>query len=251
LKRSLSVYFANFISFNLLGLAIFVPGVLLVFALFGAAFLELMAYDPSSGGPPPDFSGLHAGLFGIAWLLMLSLQYLLIAVVVFGSLRYLQGNKASFLACLMQGLRRLGPIVVIAVISTILVSIGMFLVIVPGIIVALMICVAIPVLMVEDPGILASLSRSRQLTKGSRWRLLGLFLVAFVGAGVIALIVPLPFGLLVFVDVEIGTVIANIVAGMMQLFVTVFFAVLLGVAYHDLRVAKEGVSTAQIAAIFD
>jgi hypothetical protein len=42
-----------------------------------------------------------------------------------------------------------------------------------------------------------------------------------------------------------------VVTGVLQLFTTVFLAVVLAVMYHDLRVAKEGVSTAQLAAVFD
>lgn len=249
-SRSLSVFFGNFISFSLLGLAVVVPGILLIIAVFGAAFVELMTYDPALGGPPPDFSGMHFGLLGVAWLLMLSLQYLLTAVIVFGALRYLQGNKASFLACLMQGLRRIVPIIIIAVITTLLVGIGMILLIVPGIIIALMICLAIPVLMVENPGTLASLSRSRELTKGSRWRLFGLLLLAFIVTSIIGFVVPLPFDLLLPLEGPLSFL-GTVVGIAVQVFITVFFAVLLGVAYHDLRVAKEGVSTEQLAAVFD
>jgi len=245
LKRSFSTFFANFVSFNLLGLAAFVPGLLLVMLLFGATFFSLISYDAAAGGPPPDFGAVGFGSFAVVWVLMVSLQYFLTAVIVYGALSYLRGSRAGVAACLMHGLRRIVPIVGIAVITTVLVSLGMILLIVPGIIIALMICLAIPVLMVENAGVVGSLQRSRALTKGYRWHLFGVFLLAFVITTIVNILVPMPFGL-VLPDTA-GTVVALL----LQLFTTVFLATVLAVAYHDLRVAKEGVSTAQLAAVFD
>jgi hypothetical protein len=244
LKRALSTFFANFISFNLLGLIVILPGILLVVALFGTVFASFFLTG-SADATPPDFSALHFGLFGVVWVLMVSLQYFLTAVIVYGALRHLRGNKAGFFDCLMHGLRRILPIIAIAIVTTVLVTIGMMLLVVPGIIIALMICLAIPVLMVENPGALKSLSRSRELTKGYRWHILGVLLLAFVITTIINVVVPIPF------DLVLPQELSMVVTGVLQLFTTVFLAVVLAVMYHDLRVAKEGVSTAQLAAVFD
>lgn len=245
IKRSFSAFFANFISFNLLGLATMVPGFLLVMVLFGTTFFALMTYDPAAGGPVPDIGAFGLSSFLVVWVLLMSLQYFLTAVIVYGALRYLQGSRAGFVACLMQGLRRIVPIVAIAVITTVLVTVGMVLLIVPGIIIFLMICLGIPVLMVENPGVLGSLQRSRALTKGYRWNLFGIFLLAFVLVVIVNVVVTVPFALVL-------PEAANMVVGLLlQLFTTVYLAVVLAVVYHDLRVAKEGVSTAQLAAVFD
>ena len=250
LKRAITTFGANFISFNLLGLTVIVPGLILVSLLFGVVFASVFLGIQAPNATPPDIGALHFGTFAIVWVTMLSLQYLLTAVIVFGALRYLQGQKAGYGACMAQGIRRLIPIVIIAVVSTILMAIGFFLLFVPGIIIALMICLAIPVLMVENPGSLGSLSRSRALTKGYRWHLLGLFLLAFVVTALVSAVVLLPLHLLTLVS-ESFSVVGAIAHLLIQFFTTVFLAVVLAVAYHDLRVAKEGVSTAQLAAVFD
>jgi hypothetical protein len=244
LKRAFSIFFANFISFNVLGLITMVPGIVVVGLLFGAIFASLFLAAPGAGAAP-DFGVIHAGTFFLVWVFMMTLQYFLAAVIVYGALRYLQGSKAGIGACLGQGLRRLPAIFGIAVLTTILVFVGMILLIVPGIIVGLMICLAIPALMVEDTGVTGSLKRSRELTKGYRWHLFGLFLLAFVISTAVAIIVPMP------VNLVLPEVVGIVVSGLLQLLTTVFFAVLLAVAYHDLRVAKEGVSTSQLAAVFD
>jgi hypothetical protein len=244
LKRALSTFFANFIAFNLLGFTVMVPGLILLIALFSAVFAGLFLSLQSGNAPPSGLGALHFGTFGLIWVMAVTLQYFLTGVIVYGALRYLQGEKAGYAACLGRGFRRFVPIVAVAVVSTVLITIGTALVIVPGIIIALMICLAVPVLMVESPGILGSLSRSRELTKGYRWHLFGLFLIAIVATAVINIIVPLPFEL-------VSSDLATFVGAIIQLFTTVFLAVLLAVAYHDLRVAKEGVSSEQIAAVFD
>ncbi len=43
-----------------------------------------------------------------------------------------------------------------------------------------MLYVAVPVCVIEKQGVIASLSRSRALTKGYRWQIFGLFLLVMV-----------------------------------------------------------------------
>jgi hypothetical protein len=251
LKRALSTFFANFISFNLLGLIVMAPGVLLIFLLFGSTYMALISYDPATGAPPPEIGpGFAITIFG-SIVVMMVMQYLLTGAVVYGTVQHLHGQKPSMATSLMQALRRVLPIILVAIITTILVWIGMMLLIVPGIIVALMLCVAIPVVMVEGPGVFASLSRSRALTKGSRWRLLGLLLVAVIGTTLATTIISMVVGLVMVFFGSVGATVSTVVDLALQLFTTVFFAVVLAVTYHDLRVSKEGVSTEQIAAVFD
>ena len=66
----------------------------------------------------------------------------------------------------------------------------------------------------------------------------------------VSAVVLLPLHLLTLVS-ESFSVVGAIAHLLIQFFTTVFLAVVLAVAYHDLRVAKEGVSTAQLAAVFD
>jgi hypothetical protein len=251
LRRALSTFFANFISFNLLGLIVMVPGLVVLFLLFGGTFLALMAYDPATSAAPPEIGGDFAFMILGGGLIMLILQYLLTGAVVYGTLQHLDGQRPSIASSLSQALRRIVPIVLVAIVSMILVWIGMVLLIVPGIIIALMLCVAIPVVMVEGRGVFASMSRSRALTKGARWRLLGLFLVAVIGTILLTTIISMVVALVMLFLGPVGMTISTIVDVAIQLFTTVFLAVLLAVTYHDLRVAKEGVSTAQLAAVFD
>ena len=123
--------------------------------------------------------------------------------------------------------------------------------IVIGVVVMILLWVAVPAAVVERHGVLASLSRSLELTKGSRWKILVIFLL--LGSWV--LVVALFFG--VILTSELGSAVGAgsnlvILAGfIVTVFYTVLWAVLSAVSYHDLRVVKEGIETKDIAAAFD
>ncbi|MGF1594413.1 MAG: hypothetical protein ACFCUW_14105 [Kiloniellaceae bacterium] len=246
LARALSVYFAYFISFNAMGLLVMLPGFLVLTMFFGNLLVGLVPGVMAAEGRFHISPGVALGFLG-AFVAVLSVMYLLIAAAACGALQYLQGSNMPASAAVERGLYRIVPLVALAAITAVLVLLGSLLLVVPGIVIALTFCVAVPVQMVERPGIRASFSRSRELTSGARWQLFGLFLIAIGGSVAAVAVVALPFNLLL---PEGGpmTLVATMIGGTIQLFTTVFLAVVVAVAYHDLRRAKDGVSTAQLAA---
>jgi hypothetical protein len=115
---------------------------------------------------------------------------------------------------------------------------------VPGLIAIARWSVAMPACIVDRLGVAASFRRSTELTRGHRWKIFGMF-VLLVIADVIAeaLLGPIlgPAG---NVAELVGHVIVNGGWGAVS-------AVLAVAIYHDLRVAKDGVDTAEIATVFD
>jgi uncharacterized membrane protein len=92
-------------------------------------------------------------------------------------------------------------------------------------------------------GPIASLSRSAALTKGNRWRIFGLMLLVFLISGGIALAArPMQTHL-----GTVGVIIAYVATGVAEAFKNTVYAV----QFYDLRVAKEGIGTERIAAVFD
>jgi hypothetical protein len=120
--------------------------------------------------------------------------------------------------------------------------VGSNLLIVPGVILS---CVVggVPACIVEDWG-RSSLSRSAELTRGYRLKVFGLFVLLTVINGIGSKIVDLVFGLA-------GDVVAGIGSGVWFVASTALSNCVLIMTYHDLRVAKEGIDTEQIASIFD
>jgi hypothetical protein len=98
---------------------------------------------------------------------------------------------------------------------------------------------------VEQLGPFASMERSAQLTNGHRWKIFGLLLLA-----VLAAIVSEAIDLTVEM-VEGGELLASVGQVIWDAIWGAADAVLVIATYHDLRVAKEGADTEQIAAVFE
>ena len=125
-----------------------------------------------------------------------------------------------------------------------LIGIGFFLLVVPGFMLLTMF-VIIPVCVVEGLGPIQSLGRSRQLTKGYRWRIFALYLIPGVIIGIAGVVLArlgmsiagaAGYGLLSFLVTAVG--------GAYQAIVNIM-------TYHDLHAVKEGLDIEQLAAVFD
>jgi hypothetical protein len=136
------------------------------------------------------------------------------------------------------------------------------LLIMPLLLLYLMWFVAMPACVLERLGPIRSLGRSRALTKGNRWKIFSLILATLipaliVGGVITAVMARLGVGVILqigfFFDLNrtLNSVTGQVVSLIWTAIWTAFYAILVAVAYHDLRVAKEGVDTEQIAAVFE
>lgn len=230
LSRGIAILLKNLVPFMLLALLVFSP-VILYTAL--AYFFPIPLYITD-----PVFGGLD-----VIVIASVPLGMLLNAGIVYGTFQELRGRRASTGKCLLHGARTILPVIGVTVCVLICIAAGLALFIIPGIIVAVMFWVAIPVAVVEKSGIVESLKRSANLTSGYRWPVFGIMF------------------LLVIVDRVTNAIIANLYFGSVAFYYLILFAIIFlfaaldavvtAVGYHDLRVAKEGVDTDRIAAVFD
>ena len=117
---------------------------------------------------------------------------------------------------------RLLPLIVLQILYGLMVGIGMIFLIVPGVILALMFIVALPAMVVEGRGIFESFSRSSELTRGNRMRILAVGLLVLV----IYIAVFAVVAILSAISVVLG-VIGLIVAGVLLYpYVSIISAVL-------------------------
>jgi hypothetical protein len=186
----------------------------------------------------------------VTGLVQMALGYVLTGALVRGTIVDLDGRNATLGDCLSYGLRYAAPAFVLALITTFCYLLGLIALVIPAVILMLAWSVAIPVLVCERKGIFGSLARSRELTRGHRWALLGLY----VCAGLLLILLSLPFGIVSLV--LIATTHSNVYAALIvNAFVAsleaMFLAVLTTAAYAELRGTRDGVSVAQLAAIFD
>lgn len=205
-----------------------------------AFFIGLFQSDPANVSGTLAIAGI------VAMLVNFVTTYILQGAIIRGAIVDFNGGRANFADCMQTGLRHAAALFGIAILITFGVMIGMVALIVPGIIVAIMWAVAVPVRIVEDTGIMASLRRSRELTKGARWNLFWLFLIYVVVSMVVSMVSAVPFAfaaespiLLAFLNVVI-TVILSVIG-----------AVGVSAVYYELRSKKEGIGAEQLASVFD
>jgi hypothetical protein len=222
LNRSLGLFGASWIPFVALSLIAFAPEFL----------LRWLITEPRSAGV----------VGGVVRLVCTSLAD---ATIIYGVVQMLRGRGFTIADSLNAGLARISAVIGVSLVVGILVGLGAILLIVPGVIVWCMYAVAIPVCVAERTGIGASLTRSAFLTKGNRWRILGLFAVVFV---VTLLIGAILGGLGVALG---GVLFGTIVIYLLESALGAYSAVMVGVLYHQLRVAREGVDIEYIAAVFE
>ena len=80
----------------------------------------------------------------------------------------------------------IGNLILVGIVAGIGIAIGFVLVIVPGLILITIWSVAAPVVVLERPGGLRALGRSRELVKGSGWNVFAVILLLVILVGVVA-----------------------------------------------------------------
>jgi hypothetical protein len=227
LSRGFAICMANFPFFFAITFVVSLPNLLF-----------LLNQDPLN--PAATFGWR----FGVSIALVMILSQLGQAVILFGAFQQLRGQPLRPGEAFSRALARFFPLLGLAILYGLGIMLGSMLLVVPGLILLVMWAVAVPVCVVEGLGPVASLGRSRELTKGHRWKIFGLLalllIVSAVGNKLVGLILS-PVGIMA---AALGTVIWAALLG-------AFWHCVIIMAYHDLRVAKEGVSTEQIASVFD
>lgn len=120
----------------------------------------------------------HEILVALALLSALTLGPFLDASLTVWTILHLHGHPASHGRCLLLGARRYFPVMATGFVVTLLAGATTPLLVVPGLIVTTLVWVAVPVAAMEWRSVFDSLDRSAKLTKGRRWRVLGVSLLS-------------------------------------------------------------------------
>lgn len=237
LSTSIAVFSRNLVPFFVLALVIGIPymGV----SIGAASTLDLQSIQ-ETGQVPPGFWGMV-----IVGSLIYLLTYVVTqSVIIYGTFQDLRGQKAAFGDCLARGFAVLPRVLIAAILATIAIMIASMLFVIPGIILGLMWWVFVPVLVIESVGITEGFGRSRELTRGHRWGILGLLLIVAVAQWIIGFVVGM-------IAQALGAVASEILNIIVMFFFTSFAAVMVAVGYYYLRAEKEGIIIDDIAKVFD
>ena len=226
--RSASTLWPRFPSFFVVGLIASSPILLIVRA---------QTTEPAG---PGDLSRLLWEMLGLVLLMMVStFGHAVIIHATFQEMR--RGGRARLIESLNVGLRRFWPLLGLGLINS-MTLLGYMLLVVPGLILSTIWFVGLPACIVEQLGTWTSLRRSVALTKGHRWKVLGLTLL---------LLAPGIGSSLVQSWLAASPIVRAVTELMWTGIWTAFTATIAIVTYHDLRMAKEGTDIERIAVVFD
>ncbi len=250
IARTFSTWWRHALAFSLLTVGAALPmwAVVLLggMAVPGMTAPNLNPLDPQAAAAAAP-AGLPSG-FWIGYLATMLLFLVEVAAITHGVIHHLAGKKVSLGAMIGAGVRRAVPLLLVGVLCYLVVGVGMVLLVVPGVYLACALAVAIPAVVVERPGILGALHRSLALTKGKRFSVFVVFVVLFAVATGVALFSSFALPML---TASFSPMLGTIVGAVVNLVAGTLVWVAPGVVYHDLRVAKEGIATAQLAAVFE
>lgn len=178
------------------------------------------------------------------------------AAISHGILRRGAGERIRIGRSLAGALRSAWPVIAASVLSALAVVIGLVLFVVPGLMIAASIYVAVPVATLERTGAMAALTRSQQLTLGRRWRVIAV-------AAVDVTIALAGFGAVIAASEVHVTMVAEAGGNARTVYVTWMFvqvavgivvaalrACIVAAAYHDLRADKDAASSDVVARVF-
>ena len=234
INQSLGLFGHYFLTFNVLAFLLHIPFALLIWWL-------------------PELTVLVSGEL-IVWIvealtiaIVLIEGYLLQAIVTVCVVRHLQAAPVTLGDAISVSFAVLGRVILVAALASILMALGFLLLVIPGIIVAIVLIVAIPVTIVEGLPATDSLRRSRTLTEGNRWSIFGLLLIATITIIIYS-------GALVVVMGAAGITESKTEEVLLDFLIlpgSVLLCVVIAVIYHQLRRAKDGVDIKTLAAVFD
>ncbi|MEO5756388.1 MAG: hypothetical protein ABIQ51_05975 [Mesorhizobium sp.] len=206
-----------------------------------------MATKIALGAPnaAPDPSMMFSGFsvtFGVG-LISFVLALLLQSALVRATIEDMNGKQPSFGDCLQIAVRYLLPTLGVGLLVALGAGLGALLLFVPGVILWLGWCVAVPVLIQERLGVLGSMSRSRVLTKGNRWPLFGLFVVLFLAVMAIQMVLGT-------ITLLLGGIVGAVGAALVSTASSMLLSIATAATYVELRQVREGTSVEELAEIF-
>jgi hypothetical protein len=152
---------------------------------------------------------------------------------------------AEFVPAIQAALPKFVPVFLTSLLVQVLVSLGMFFLIVPGVFLAVMLLVSTIACILEDRSPVEALKRSRELTRGNRWRVLGLVLILallVIGTGLLVAIPTAAAGIVPGIGALVGRVLASAAEGLLGVFV----AIILTHAFLELRRLNEASAPAPL-----
>jgi hypothetical protein len=266
-SRTFAAIGANLVPFAVLSLLL--SGIPTALITFGSSFMQSWAMSQTTSGELSGYSSSDIGTIMLvsigsgllAMVLMLVPAYVLLGAITHSSIVFYNGGRATLAESLGTGVRKTLTLIGLALISGVAIAFLLMLLIFPGLMAMVAWIVAAPAVVVEGKGVFGSISRSRELTKGSRWRIFWLVMIYWVISSAIQTAVTLPAGMLggtpsygefsAYADpLSPRNLILNGFTVLSSVITSVIAAAGAAALYSELRTVKEGASTDELAQVF-
>ncbi len=231
LGDTFSIFFSNLVPFLLIAVVVVAPlclGVAMVGSLAGRNALLAGALVLIGGG--------------------LLTTPLVTGAITFGVVQELRGREASIGDCLGRGLASIWRVFLVALLQGFAVFGGLLLCIVPGVIAAVALSVAVPAAIEEREGTGAALRRSVELTEGRRLAVFGVLVVLglaqFLLGRAVALLAPAVAGNASLLARTLPSLAISPLTTSLQ-------ATAAAVMYYRLRSSREAIDVAAFPSVFD
>jgi len=189
---------------------------------------------------------------GLGWIVGILVSTLLQGALINATISDLSGRPVTLGDCLGTATRNVLPLIGIGVATTVAVVFGLVLFIVPGVILALALCVSGPAQVVEGHGVFAALSRSSDLTRGHRGAILLLFVMFAIGSAILRSFAEiLPLTTAIAAPDAAHAIRDLVVTPLLQALGAMFGAAGVASIYFELRTIKEGVGIEALAKAFE
>ncbi|HJY56797.1 MAG TPA: hypothetical protein VJ418_10475, partial [Streptosporangiaceae bacterium] len=127
-----------------------------------------------------------------------------------------------------EALPFLGPVAGASILAGIAITIGLLLIIVPGLFLITIWAVIVPVIIIERSGALASFGRSRDLVRGHGWHVFGTLVLVYIIMLVVNIVLGLIFSALPHV---LGDGLSSVISGTL---ISPFLALVVTLVYYRL-----------------
>jgi hypothetical protein len=220
---------------------------------------NLLMRNSLAGNPKSPSAEMVLGI-GVtvifAWLVSMAIGVIVQAALTRATVADSDGRRAGMGECVMAGVRVLLPLFGLFLLWALGVGLGMLLLIIPGVILLLMWSVSVPSLVEERQGVFASFARSRALTKGERWKILGVLIVLVVSFWLLSVVLGVAGVSSIKYSGQAGAAPANLTNTVMllSLIPSTLFSLAWGTIqaalYVELRNAKDGGSVDHLQDVF-
>lgn len=250
LSDCFAIYFRHFLKFTAIALLVYSPLAILRLAAEGKELLTLIV------------------------LLSYLMPQLLMAAIIYGVFRHLEGKKANVGDCISTALSRLLPVIgtfllmVLAigaisiiplVLATVIVSVTSdalripltCLAMIPGMWIYCALYAAIPAVVAEKSGVRQSFRRSQILTRGNRMRIFLIFVALSIFAFLLQYAATFLLALGDPTSVSDLSKIQGWIMFVIQLIPSVLLAVAAALVFFNLKVIVEGADEKELASVFD